>query len=254
MVRASDSQIIRRRKLRNRRIVIVFFAFLGVVVFLESPLTRVRGFVVQGNRSISANQILQDTSLHTGMSLWQVNGQAVADEVLSKEPLVEKVQVTTNNVQGIVHIDVTEKHIVAVYAVDGKFYNLLNDGVVYSMNLNQGGFSWPLVTVSGNPVPTLGKTLTSAVHTLCNQLSGSTIQTGHISELHVDSFGYVTAYMDNGFAVLSPVHNLAVVLSSATNAIHYFLGKGYPPGLIDMSGLPPYRYTPFAKTPAKKGG
>jgi len=254
VVQPPDRNGVNRRKARNRRIILGFFAFIGVVVLLESPLTRVRGFSISGNTSIPSSQLLADTSLHVGMSLWQVNRQAVADAMMAKEPLIQAVHVRTDDIQGIVHVQVEEKHIVAVYARGGKFYDLLNDGVVYGTTTNNVGFTWPIVTAEGNPAAVVGQVVRRDVQTLCEQLALPSLKTGHVSEIHLDAFGDVTVYMDNGFAAQSRVQGLQVALVNAQSAIQYFLGKGYPPGRIDMTGPPPYRYTPFAKPPAKKGG
>jgi cell division protein FtsQ len=34
--------------------------------------------------------------------------------------------------------------------------------------------------------------------------------------------------------------------------VEYFRAKGYAPGLIDMTGGPPYRYTPFPSSPERR--
>ncbi|QQE80707.1 cell division protein FtsQ/DivIB [Alicyclobacillus sp. SO9] len=239
-----------RRKHRNRVLVVLFFLILGVVVFLESPLTRVREITVSGNTSIASSKLLKAAVVKKGMSLWQVNPKAIAASIKKNEPLVKKVAVTTKFLQGTVHLQISQKQLVAILQEKGTFYNLLADGTVYSIHKNGEGFSRPVVIPSNMKTKVkLGQPVANPnVTKLCRVLStlqGAQIQ--HISQIKVDSLGTVSLYMDNGYEVNLTVQNLKQQLPNVQTAVHYFLSKHYPPGLVDMTGQPPYSYTPFAK-------
>jgi cell division protein FtsQ len=259
-VRRTPEQI-SRRKARNRKVVLGFFLFLGIVVVLESPLTRVRSVVVSGNRTILQTKLIQDAKLHSGQSLWQVNHAEIAQKVIAKEPLVQSVSVKTDVMRGIVSLQITEKHIIAIYEAAGKFYNLLNDGTAYQELGVTQGFSFPLVTTENGKMPKIGQIVSPDVGQVCNQLEQiDKANLSTISEIHIVASGNAEVYLDNGFVATCPEKQLANALPSVHDAVSYFSSKGYAPGMIDLTGPPPYRYTPFVPAEAdksqtaKKGG
>ncbi|GEO25085.1 hypothetical protein AAC03nite_08700 [Alicyclobacillus acidoterrestris] len=241
---------IQRRKARNRKIVIGFFAFIGVVVVLESPLARVRSFRVSGNTTIPAQRIIADSGLHKGQSLWQVNRGNVAHHVTSKEPMVQSVAVSTDWVKGSIDLTIRERQVVAVYETSGKFYQLLNNGVVYQEAAPKDGLPYPLVTASQNHVK-LGQAVSPEVSAVCKQLAK--VDSGalaDVSEFHVNGDGTVSLYLDNQFVVTCDTKGLVGSFNAMHSAVQYFIEKGYKPGNIDLSGAPPYLYTPFSNTSA----
>lgn len=247
----------RRRKSRNRKILIGFFVFIGVVVILESPLARVRHIQVSGNRTIPETRIISESGVHLGDSLWQVNASHVSRSVTGSEPMVQSVRVTTNWLQGTIHVDVLERQIVALYETSGKFYNLLNDGVVYQSSGVMNGLPFPVITGETASVKN-GQPINPDVTSICGQLQKISAQIENsVSEFHVNGDGTVSMYLDNGFVVLADAKGLVGAMNAMNTAVNYFIQKGYKPGTIDLSGLPPYQYTPFSSAQqgnAAKGG
>lgn len=234
-----------RRKSRNRKLVVGFFLFLGVVIALESPITRVRQIVVEGNRGIPSASVVAHSGLSKGMSLWQVNARSVSRDLAHSLVLVESASVHTDWWSGKVLIRVAEKHVVAVYMANGRFYNLLNDGDVYTSTTPTTAVSFPLITAS-NDHPVLGSTVSPAVSLLCEQIAHlPLLDLQNVSELHVSHDGDADVYFNNGFVAEGPIGHLSVLLPKMRQAIAYFAGKGFSPGFIDMTGGPPYRYSPF---------
>lgn len=236
-----------RRKTRARIVVVGFFLFVGVVVLLESPLTRVQTFAVNGNTSIAAQKIIAEAKLHKGMNLWQVNASAISHLVKQAEPLVESVQVHTDYLQRQVTLDVQEKHVVALYEAQGKFYRLLDDGTVFGEVSSASGFPWPIITAPKAQPVTEGRIPSPSVSALCRQLSKTSAGfLATVSEIQVDPFSNVTLYLDNGFAGRCDIQDFSASAPTIQTAVAYFAGKGYAPGLVDVSGGPPYQYTPFS--------
>jgi len=245
-VAENNGQIRANKKARNRVIVVGFFSVIAIVVFLESPLTRVRAISVEGNASIPAPRLLQDATLQNGMSLWQVNAAAMQNSILLKEPLVSSVQISENLLQARVTIHIVEKHVVALFEQSNQFYRLLSDGTVYDSVALNAGVTWPIIT-GAHPVPIrLGHPLPNGdVDKLCQQLA-KTSETDlmDVSEFHVESFGQTTAYLNSGFEARLNVADIATMMPKVLSALSYFRDKGYAPGLIIMTSLP-FRYTPF---------
>jgi cell division protein FtsQ len=247
MQKRANSEGARQKRTRVRMLILGFFLFLGGVMILESPLTRVRELVVTGNASVTEQAILDASDLHKGMSLWQVNAAAIADKVTAAQPRVQSVTVHTDYLTGTVTLSIKEKQIVAVLASSGRFYDLLSDGKVYTQAAANAGFTWPLVTSDHALNVQLGQVPDPAVAVICQQLSQiPQDQANLISEVHLDNFGVATVYLVNHFVAECKDDQFATCMKQMMSAVSYFKGKGYAPGFIDMTGGQPYRYTPFS--------
>ncbi|MCL6515381.1 FtsQ-type POTRA domain-containing protein [Alicyclobacillus sp.] len=234
----------------GRLLVLGFFVFVAAVVFLESPLTRIRSVAVDGNRMTPAASILSASGLAPGMSVWKVNGRAVENAIVKALPLIESVDVRTDYLGGRVTLSVHEKHVVAVLAAGGRFYDLLQDGMVFRVSPETSGFVHPIVTADGVTSAAPGQVPANPyIPALCRALSTGVAPTG-LSEIHLDRYGTASVYLANGFVAQCPADELGTRLNAVEQAIAYFQSRGYAPGLIDMTGDPPYRYTPF---PAGEG-
>jgi cell division protein FtsQ len=175
------------RKAWRRKIVFVFFLFIGFVIVLESPLTRVRKFEVSGNTTIPEQTLIKVSHLYTGMSLWQVNARAINAAVRGKEPYVQGVDVKTDYYTGTVSLRVHEKQVVAIFESSGKFYDVLNDGTIYSTVKPATGFARPIITADKPSVVHTGQVAQNPfVATVARQLSELPVSdTENISEIHI---------------------------------------------------------------------
>ncbi|GMA58795.1 hypothetical protein GCM10025858_37150 [Alicyclobacillus sacchari] len=96
--------------------------------------------------------------------------------------------------------------------------------------------------------------ISSNVSTVCRQLAK--VPSGEltdVSEFHINGDGTISMYLDNGFVVLADSDSLAGAVNAMQSVVHYFVQKGYKPGTVDLTGQPPYRYTPFANAQASGG-
>lgn len=244
--RLSDQTLRLRRKSRNRKIVFAFFVFLGLIVVLESPITRLRKIVVVGNRGIPTHEVIAASDLTKGISLWNVSASSVKKNIIRKLDLVQNVNLHMDWWTGTATLNLTEKHVVAVYMANGHFYNLLNDGVVYQSTNSSEATAFPLVTEE-NRLPQIGQYISPQVSELCRQLSGVSVnQLVDISELHVSSDGTLQVYFDNGYVAMTDISQFTSILPKIREAVAYFSSKGFAPGIVNLTGAPPYQYTPFS--------
>ncbi|MCL6593221.1 MAG: FtsQ-type POTRA domain-containing protein [Alicyclobacillus sp.] len=199
--------------------------------------------------SLPAQQIIAASGLHPGLSLWQVNPGAVQQAVIQQLPLVQAVEVHTDLRSGTVTLTVHERRIVAVLApgtADGTWYNLLDNGAVYDKAAPSSGFVHPVVSTDGTPTVQPGGVPSPEVASVCQALAQFAGDGAPwISEIHVDRYGTATVYMTNGFAAQCNADQLQTRLPQLRQAVQYFLSQGYAPGLVDMTGQPPFRYTPY---------
>lgn len=245
----------RIKRLWTRRIIFAFFVFIGLVVLLESPLTRIRHISVAGNQGVDTSAVVGASGLHSGMSLFQVNKSAVTARILNQEPLVQSVSVKVDFPSGKVALTIHQKTIVAATQVGNSFYELLNDGTVFRKVPLQSLGNIPLLQVSSSAKMQVGQVPgITGLKALCEQvakLPASSFQT--ISQISLDNFGDATVYFENGFAAQVSASSFSQTLVDVPDVILYFTKQGYGPGLIDMTGQPPYRYTPFQASPTKAG-
>lgn len=244
-----DPTVLRRRKNRNRMVVLAFFLLIGLVALIESPLTRIRSLTVTGNTAIPQARILTAAKLRRGMNMWQVNAAAAQRRIKHQEPLVASVSIRTNLLHGTVALQIEEKHVVALYETRGTFYRVLDGGDVYGSVQSASGLPWPIVTsaqfakvTQGQAVPVTGMVALSKQ--LAKSSPGFLTQ---VSEIELDRYGNATVYLDNGFAARCKANQFAGRIATIDTAVSYFSSKGYRPGLIDVSSGPPYEYTPFQK-------
>ncbi|WP_304458357.1 cell division protein FtsQ/DivIB [Alicyclobacillus sendaiensis] len=249
MPRQETTQERERRKARNRRIVVSFFAFIGLVAVLESPLARVRHIEVSGNTTVPMAQIVASSGIAYGESLWEVNRKRAASDIVAKVPMVDHAAISVSWPSGTVSIRVHERDVVAVYADPSGFYELMSNGYVYQKIPSAMGLPYPIVTAQDSKLSVHGMA-PAAVSSVCRQLASvPASELIGVSEIHVNGDGTVTLYLDNDFEVLADVADLRGSVAAIQPTIRYFVGKGYRPGLIDLTGSPPYRYTPFASLP-----
>ncbi|WP_026961668.1 cell division protein FtsQ/DivIB [Alicyclobacillus herbarius] len=243
-----------RRRVRNRILIACFFAFVGVVVFLESPLTRVRYVEIEGNTDVPANRVKSEASVQPGMSLWQVNPSAVAESLKRQEPTIESVQVKTDYTHGTVTLTLRQKHIVAIFQSAHQFYTLLADGTVFKRVSASDGFPHPILSTTKHTQVNLGQRIgNSFVVQACQQIAKlSDRQVASVSQIQIDAYGTASVFLNDGFEADVPTSELAQRMPDVVTAAAYFRKRGYPPGVIDMAGPPPYRYIPFANS-AQKG-
>ncbi|WP_067620851.1 cell division protein FtsQ/DivIB [Alicyclobacillus acidiphilus] len=235
-----------RRKSRNRKIVMGFFVFIGLIVLLESPLARVRRVAVSGNTTIQSSVLVSASGLRSGQSLWQVNPNYTSRRIVNAVPMVQSSNVHTDWLNGTVYIQVQERHVVAIYEVSGKFYELLNNGYVYDEITPNQGFSFPVIT-GAKPAVQVHEIVSPDVAQVCRQLAKMNAEyLAEVSEFHVNGDGTVSIYLDNGFVVDADISTLLGAMNAMTTAVNYFVQKGYKPGTVDLTGQPPYRYTPFS--------
>lgn len=181
------------------------------------------------------------------MSLWQVRPGRVEHHIENQLPLVQSVDVHTDYTQRTVTLTVREKSFVAVLLTGKKAYRLLDDGTVYDAVSLSKAQQLPLIETTGNVAVHVGQpTAITGLSSLCKQmLSLTAVERNAISEISLNPYGDVTVFLENGFAVQCASASFGATMKQVPGVIAYFTKAGYGPGLIDMTGQPPYRYSPY---------
>lgn len=228
----------KHRKSKTIILVLLFFSALLVFLYIQSPLSKIRSFEVAGANSLKPEQIIADSGLSIGMSLWKVRAGQVEQAIQGKNPLVGKVDLYVNYWSGKVTIALTEKKAVGLFLAQGKFYRLFADGTV----LQDTPANFPDVPVlSSAKGVSLGngqKIQSAAFLQVANQLAAVNDnllkQVSEIREADGRSWYKWIIYMKNKDEIHTDEVNIEQVLQNYTQFREQLNGGGKPPGVINF--------------------
>ncbi|RXI98100.1 cell division protein FtsQ [Anaerobacillus alkaliphilus] len=122
---------IQRKQRANRRLIFYlsfFFLLLLTVIYFQSPLSDVKEIVIDGNRYVSDEAIINVSRLEERTSYWGLNKQLIEDEVSS---IIEISDVKVQRIfPNTVKITVKEYTRVAYLVAEGKYYPILESGKI----------------------------------------------------------------------------------------------------------------------------
>src|SRR5699024_9618254 len=75
-----------RKKKSNRRFIfylIIFLSLLFILIYLQTPLSKVKTIEIEGNHFLTDADILNDIKLSKGQSMWLVDKDKVKEEVMA---------------------------------------------------------------------------------------------------------------------------------------------------------------------------
>ncbi|MDC3416478.1 cell division protein FtsQ/DivIB [Aquibacillus salsiterrae] len=196
-----------RKKKANRRLIFylsLFFILIGLVGYLQSPLSRVHTIEVSGNNYVDEEDIIDLSGLSTSQNYFSVNTDEVESKV-KKHLEIEKVSVSRKFPSTII-ISVEEFSRIAYIQEDNDFYPLLENGATLK--------SYPLETMPGDAPLLVNFTKQTYLQEMTKELSElpSSI-TNLISEVHwqpSEGNPYkVWLFMSDGFEVDGSIRNFA---------------------------------------------
>ncbi|MCP8616601.1 cell division protein FtsQ/DivIB [Salirhabdus salicampi] len=118
-----------RKKKANRRLIFylsLFFLLISIITYLQSPLSHVKHFEVEGNYFITDGEVLAESQLTTEYNIWQIDFQTIERNIL-KHPEIKQATVT-RKFPRTVQIEL-EEYIRVGYVKEGdRFYPILENG------------------------------------------------------------------------------------------------------------------------------
>lgn len=121
----------KRRKKANRKLLFyltLFFFLIVMIIYLQSPFSKVEQIDVQGNEAISDEQIIEYSNLSINENIWRINVNEVEKNILS-HPIVKDIHVERKFPQTI-KVTVVEEKIIGYIKEDKQYYPIIDDGVV----------------------------------------------------------------------------------------------------------------------------
>lgn len=227
-----------RRKKANRRFIFyitLFFILILVIVYVQSPLSRISHIEIKGNNYTSKSKILSKTKLSEHPHYWDVNPGKVESKVESI-PTIKKAQVN-KAFPGTVTIQLTEFQRIAYLDKNGTYYPILENGTLRD----------PLAKgkLPVNAPILIGWNENKALDHMAEQLSKTPPGILHaISEIHLSqtdrSDDKVVLYMNNGLKVVANIATFSNNIkaypgiaenlpSDAKGTVHLQLGAYFEP-------------------------
>lgn len=120
-----------RKKKANRRLIFylsIFFLLISVVVYLQSPLSNIKKVTVNGNVSITKEEIIELSGLETGMNIWAMNKKKVKTGIQSN-PMIHSATVK-RSLPRKVEITVDEYNLVGFIQKKDYYFPVIEDGKV----------------------------------------------------------------------------------------------------------------------------
>ncbi|MFC4769111.1 cell division protein FtsQ/DivIB [Effusibacillus consociatus] len=149
-------------------LLICFTISIAVIVFFNSPMSKVRSITVIGNQQVSIDQITSVSGLQAGMNWWKVDSKDVNRRLTEQIPLILEADVEVKFPGNIV-IAVAEKSVSALLIHEGVSYRLLNDGTVFDKTNSTTGI--PIVRSERTFPVEVGKRISDPdVQKFCTQI------------------------------------------------------------------------------------
>lgn len=213
----------KRRRRTNRNflfLLILFILLLAVLLYFQSPLSKVRGIRVEGAALQSEEEYIRASGIRTGDALWGFDAEE-AEQSVKGLGGVEEAKVIRTDFRDVV-IRVDEFETVALIQGKSGFLPVLADGSVFG----KGSDTPP-------PAPILadfGKTEQKKMVAELGKLPSSI--TSLISELKHTGDGSITAYMTDGYEVRGIISGFAEKMEYYPSIVAQLTEEGK--GVIDL--------------------
>lgn len=195
-----------RKKRANRRLIYylsAFFLLISLIVYLQSPLSKVKTFIISGNELLSEEELVELSGIKPKSNMWWVDSKE-SEEKLTDSPYIETATINRKFPRSV-EITIKEFNLVG-YTLKGKnYFPVLGNGVTLSD---------PVKTMNGK-VPLLhgfdeAKRLTSMTKELDMLEPGIR---NMISEIYweptEENKDKVTLYMKQGYIVKGEIIDFA---------------------------------------------
>jgi len=195
-----------RRRKANRRLIFylsLFFLLIGVIVYLQSPLSHVKTIKVSGNKLVDEKEIVEQSGLDYETNIWKVKLSDVRS-LIKENPFVETVKLS-RKLPSTITIDIEEYNVIGYIEKGDSFNPLLDNGeeVLFENRYMQGDA--PLL------VNFTEKDILNSISDQLQELPDNILRL--ISEVHWTPEGEneykVQLLMNDGFIVKGSIRNLS---------------------------------------------
>ncbi|WP_230499888.1 cell division protein FtsQ/DivIB [Sutcliffiella rhizosphaerae] len=123
-----------RKQKANRRLIIylsLFFILLALIIYSQSPLSKVAVIEVTGNNHVSKEEIINLAEITKETSIWRVNEEKKSELILEHKEIAEAT--VQRKFPNSVEINVKENNRVAYIYESNNYYPVMDNGKMLSV-------------------------------------------------------------------------------------------------------------------------
>ncbi|MFY4773779.1 cell division protein FtsQ/DivIB [Metabacillus sp. RGM 3146] len=200
-----------RKQKANRRLVFflsVFFILLLMVIYFQSPLSKVASIEVKGNRIVSSKDVMKLSGISTSTGFWNIQNDKVIASI-SKLKEVKNVHIS-KSFPNKVTISIEEYDRIAYAEKNGKYYPILENGQVLDSLTAHLPSDAPLLMnwKDADQIQEMGAELSKLPLGIVNSISEIYLQPEKTDP------GHLTLYMTEGYEVSASMRNFAEKMES----------------------------------------
>ncbi|ASB89719.1 cell division protein FtsQ/DivIB [Bacillus sonorensis] len=121
-----------RKQKANRRLItfiLLFFTMMLIIIYLQTPISKVSNVEIKGNRNVPAEDIISLSQIYKGQTeYWSLNKEKTAKKI-EKNKLVKKAEVS-KKLPNKIEISIEEYKSIAFLQKDHVYYSVLENGTV----------------------------------------------------------------------------------------------------------------------------
>lgn len=120
-----------RKKKANRRLIIyltILFLLIGIVIYLQSPLSDVKNITVEGEQNMDESTIIDNSGITVGTNFWKVDPETVARNLEKHKEI--KDAVVSRDFPSTITVEITESERIGYVVKNGQFIPILENGTI----------------------------------------------------------------------------------------------------------------------------
>lgn len=121
-----------RKQKANRRLItfiLLFFTMMLIIIYLQTPISKVSTVEIKGNKNVSKDQIISLSSIHKGQTeFWSLSKQKAAEKI-EQNKLIKKAEIS-KQLPNKIAISIEEYKSIAFLQKHNVYYSVLENGTV----------------------------------------------------------------------------------------------------------------------------
>lgn len=200
-----------RKQKSNRRLISflsVFFLLILLVIYFQSPLSKVSSVSVEGNETVESKKIIEMSGITTSSGFWNINSKEIKNAV-GKHLQIKSVTIKKKLPNHIVLV-VEEHKSIAYLEKDGAFLSILENGQVLKDRKETAPADAPVLInwKSEEAIKEMVSELTKISPSIFNSISEI-----HYTPDKTDPW-LVRLYMNDGYEVIASVRTFSKKMES----------------------------------------